>query len=179
MGLAGMLIIEPNRPHNHFAHLIPGAGRITSMAKATREEYQNEYSLVYMDIDDRLNRIPAAYSDPREIEKRMHREYDSTQRVPNIFMLNGRSFPFTMRDTPILVKPDETTKLRILNVGAAHHLSAHPRPSSDADAISTAARCRTARASPATPSTSARRSASISRCAPAATACTRRGRASG
>lgn len=118
MGLAGMFIIEPNRPNNHFAHLVPGAGRITSMSKATREEYQNEYSLVYMDIDDRLNRISAAYSDPREIEKRMHRDYDSTQRKPNIFMLNGRSFPFTLRDTPIIVKPDEMTKLRILNVGA-------------------------------------------------------------
>ena len=76
MGLAGMLIIEPNRPHNHFAHLVPGAGRIEPMAKATREQYQGEYSLVYMDIDDRLNRIPAAYRDPREIEKRMHRDYD-------------------------------------------------------------------------------------------------------
>ena len=80
MGLAGMLVIEPNRPNNHFAHLVPGAGRITSLAKATREEYQNEYSLVYMDIDDRLHRIPAAYRDPREIEKRMHRDYDVTQR---------------------------------------------------------------------------------------------------
>jgi len=118
MGLAGMLIIEPNRPHNHFAHLIPGAGRINHLAKGTREQYQGEYSLVYMDIDDRLNRIPAAYSDPREIEKRMHRDYDSTQRKPNIFMLNGRSFPFTLRDTPIVVNPDETTKLRVLNVGA-------------------------------------------------------------
>src|SRR2546421_5319074 len=118
MGLAGMFIIEPNRPNNHFAHLIPGAGRITSMAKATREEYQGEYSLVYMDIDDRLNRIPAAYIDPREIEKRMHRDYDSTQRKPNIFLLNGRSFPFTLRDSPIVVKADETTKVRILNVGA-------------------------------------------------------------
>jgi FtsP/CotA-like multicopper oxidase with cupredoxin domain/Cu/Ag efflux protein CusF len=118
MGLAGMFIIEPNRPNNHFAHLIPGAGRITSMAKATAENYQGEYSLVYMDIDDRLNRIPAAYADPREIEQRMHRDYDSTQRKPNIFMLNGRSFPFTLRDTPIVVKPDQTTKLRILNVGA-------------------------------------------------------------
>lgn len=126
MGLAGMLIIEPNRPHNHFAHLIPGAGRIQPMAKATREEYQGEYSLVYMDIDDRLNRIPAAYSDPREIEKRMHRDYDSTQRKPNIFMLNGRSFPFTMRDTPIVVNPDETVKLRVLNVGAGiRHLHSH------------------------------------------------------
>src|SRR5256714_13806693 len=71
-----------------------------------------------MDIDDRLNRIPAAYADPREIEQRMHRDYDSTQRKPNIFLLNGRSFPFTLRDSPIVVKADETTKLRILNVGA-------------------------------------------------------------
>ena len=117
MGLAGMLIVEPNRPDNHFAHLVPGAGRITSLAKATREEYQNEYSLVYMDIDDRLHRIPAAYRDPREIEQRMHRDYDVTQRRSNIFLLNGRSFPFTLRDSPIVVNPDETTRLRILNVG--------------------------------------------------------------
>jgi manganese oxidase len=130
MGLAGMIIVEPNRPNNHFAHLIPGAGRIEPMAKATAEQYQGEYSLVYMDIDDRINRIPAAYSDPREIEKRMHRDYDATQRKPDIFLLNGRSYPFTVRDTPILVKPDETTKLRILNVGgrtlALHTHGHHP-----------------------------------------------------
>jgi hypothetical protein len=117
MGLAGMLIIEPERPFNNFAHLVPGAGRILSMSKATREEYDNEYSLVYMDIDDRLNRIPAAYSDPREVEKRMHRDYDVTQRASNIFLVNGRSFPFTLRDSPILVKPDQRTRLRVLNVG--------------------------------------------------------------
>lgn len=117
MGLAGMLIIEPNRPNNHFAHVVPGAGRITSMAKATREEYQNEYSLVYMDIDDRLHRIPAVTRDPREIEWRMHRDYDVTQRKSNIFLLNGRSFPFTLRDSPIVVNSDETVKLRVLNVG--------------------------------------------------------------
>jgi manganese oxidase len=130
MGLAGMIIVEPNRPNNHFAHLIPGAGRIEPMAKATAEQYQGEYSLVYMDVDDRLNRIPAAYSDPREIERRMFRDYDSTQRKPDIFLLNGRSFPFTVRDTPILVRPDETTKLRILNVGgrtlALHTHGHHP-----------------------------------------------------
>ncbi len=119
MGLVGMLIIEPNRPNNIFTHLVPGAGRMPDLAKATVEEgYDREYSLVYMDIDARLNRIPAAYKDPREIEKRMHREYDSTQRQPNIFLLNGRSFPFTLRDTPIEVKADERVKLRILNAGA-------------------------------------------------------------
>ena len=119
MGLVGMLIIEPNRPNNIFTHLVLGAGRMPDLAKATVEEgYDREYSLVYMDIDARLNRIPAAYKDPREIEKRMHREYDSTQRQPNIFLLNGRSFPFTLRDTPIEVKSGERVKLRILNAGA-------------------------------------------------------------
>ena len=118
MGLVGMLIIEPNRPDNRFSHLFPGAGRIQDLSKAAIEHYQREYSLVYMDIDDRLNRIPATFTDPREIEKRMHREYDSTQRQPNIFLLNGRSFPFTLRDTPIEVKSDERVKLRILNAGA-------------------------------------------------------------
>ncbi len=126
MGLAGMIIVEPRRPDNHFARLVPGAGRIESIAKATGESYQGEYSLVYMDVDDRLHRIPAAYKDPREIEKRMHRDYDSTQRKPNIFLLNGRAFPFTLRDTPIVVRPGETTKLRVLNAGGQTiHLHPH------------------------------------------------------
>ncbi len=119
MGLAGMFIIEPNRPNNVFSHVVPGAGRIPDPAKATLEAgYDREYSLVYMDIDDRLGRIAAAYKDPREIEKRMHRDYDSTQRQPNIFLLNGRSFPYTLRDTPIEVKSGEKVKLRALNAGA-------------------------------------------------------------
>jgi FtsP/CotA-like multicopper oxidase with cupredoxin domain len=105
MGLVGMLIIEPNRPDNHFAHLIPGAGRIGGLAKATAEYYDREYSLVYTDIDERLHRIPAAVADPREIEKRMHRDYDTTRREANLFMLNGRAFPYTLRDTPIDVAP--------------------------------------------------------------------------
>ncbi|HEX6079128.1 MAG TPA: multicopper oxidase domain-containing protein [Methylomirabilota bacterium] len=118
MGLVGMFIIEPNRPRNLFRHVIPGAGRITDLAKATAEHYRREYSLVYMDIDDRLNSIPASTQDPRTIERAMHREYDSTQRRPNVFMLNGRSFPFTLRDTPIRVKSGEHVLLRILNAGA-------------------------------------------------------------
>ncbi|MEE8499983.1 MAG: multicopper oxidase domain-containing protein [Kiloniellales bacterium] len=119
MGLAGMLIIEPNRPNNVFSHVVLGAGRIPDPAKATLEAgYGREYSLVYMDIDDRLGRIATAYKDPREIEKRMHRDYDSTQRRPNIFLLNGRSFPFTLRDTPIEVRSGERVKLRTLNAGA-------------------------------------------------------------
>jgi FtsP/CotA-like multicopper oxidase with cupredoxin domain/Cu/Ag efflux protein CusF len=119
MGLAGMLVIEPNRRENNFRHLIVGAGRIPDPARAVREAgYTKEYSLVYSDLDDRLNRIVASTQDPREIERRMHRDYDSSQRQPNIFLLNGRSFPFTLRDTPIEVKPGDRVLLRILNAGA-------------------------------------------------------------
>ena len=60
----------------------------------------------------------------------MHREYDSTQRRPNVFLLNGRSFPFTFRDTPIQVTSGEHVLLRILNVGgrtlALHTHGHHP-----------------------------------------------------
>ncbi len=130
MGLVGMLIIEPNRPDNRFSHLVPGAGLISDPAKAVKEEYQREYSLVYLDIDDRLNRILDNTQDPREIEKRMHREYDSAQRQPNIFLLNGRSFPYTLHNSTILVDPEQHTKLRILNAGASplslHSHGHHP-----------------------------------------------------
>ena len=125
MGLAGMFIVEPRRPNNHFARLTPGAGRIEVPAKATAATHQGEYSLVYMDVDERLHRIPALTNDVREIERRMHRDYDMSQRRADIFLLNGRSFPYTLRDSPILVKPDEQVKLRILNVGG-HTVHFHP-----------------------------------------------------
>lgn len=124
MGMAGMLIIEENRPNNDFSALVIGAGAITDMAKATAERYDREYSLVYSDVDERLNNIPLMSRGAAETSRKMHREYDSTQRNPGIFLLNGRAFPYTLRDTPIVMKPDERIKLRILNAGA-HVMSLH------------------------------------------------------
>ena len=118
MGLGGMLIVEPNRPDNHFTHVVPGAGPMPDLAAATAEAYDREYSLVYLDMDDRLNGIPAAVEDPREIEWRMHRDYDTTQRRPSLFLLNGRAFPRTLRNSPIEVRAGERVKLRVLNAGS-------------------------------------------------------------
>jgi FtsP/CotA-like multicopper oxidase with cupredoxin domain len=148
MGLVGMFIIEPNRPHNLFRHVIPGAGRIGDLARATAERYRREYSLVYLDIDDRLNSIPAQTKDPRTIERAMHREYDSGQRRPNIFLLNGRSFPFTLRDTPIQVTSGEHVLLRILNAGArtlALHTHGHHPTATAIDGVSLAPAARLTR----------------------------------
>jgi Cu/Ag efflux protein CusF/FtsP/CotA-like multicopper oxidase with cupredoxin domain len=47
----------------------------------------------------------------------MHGRYDAARRRASILLLNGRSFPFTLRDTPIEVADGERVKLRILNGG--------------------------------------------------------------
>ncbi|MHA1529305.1 MAG: multicopper oxidase domain-containing protein [Alphaproteobacteria bacterium] len=117
MGLVGMFVIEPNRPDNHFTHLVPGAGRIPDLARAAEEAYDREYSLVYMDTASPLHRLPLTVPDPRELEWRMHRDYDSSQARPDTFMLNGRSFPYTLRDTPVRVVAGQRVRLRVLNAG--------------------------------------------------------------
>ena len=48
----------------------------------------------------------------------MHREYDVTEASVDYFTLNGRSFPYTFRESLLVVGPDERIKLRVLNGGA-------------------------------------------------------------
>ena len=54
----------------------------------------------------------ARQSDPRRYE---HDEYPANERLPESL---SEYFPFTLRDTPIKVKPNERIKLRVLNAGA-------------------------------------------------------------
>ena len=113
-----MFVIEPNRPDHHFTSMVPGAGPMPDLSRAAKEAgYDREYSLVYMDAESPLHRLVQAVPDPRELEWRMHRDYDSSQARADTFMLNGRSFPFTLRDTPVRVAPDEKVRLRVLNSG--------------------------------------------------------------
>lgn len=118
MGLVGMLVIEENRPNNNFTPLVIGGGAMPDMSAAVDEEYDREYALIYSDADDRMNRIPVETASAADIERLMHREFDTTRYEPNVFMLNGRSFPFTLRDSPIRVRTGERVKLRVLNAGS-------------------------------------------------------------
>ncbi len=117
MGLAGMFIIEPDRPDNNFSPLVIGAGEIPDLSAAVADEYATEHSLVYADVDSDLHRLPLQLTDPRELEWRMHRDYDTTSARPDLFLLNGRAFPFTLLDTPIGVTQDGNALLRVLNAG--------------------------------------------------------------
>ena len=96
-----MFVVEENRPNNWVQTFNIGAGKVRHPSVAVREAYAQEYDLHFQDIDSTLNNIIQTTNDPRLIEKAMNREYNITQRRANYFLLNGRSFPFTLRDTPI------------------------------------------------------------------------------
>ena len=118
MGLQGMFVVEENRPNNRVQTFNVGAGHVRYPSVAVREKYAREYDLQYSEADKELHELIQQSSDPRIIAKATNREYNATGRVPEYFLLNGRSFPYTIRESLILVKPDERIKLRVLNAGA-------------------------------------------------------------
>jgi hypothetical protein len=117
MGLQGLFIIEENRPDNWLQSLNVGAGQVRVPSRAVAEEYDREYDLHYTDADDDLARRIQQDNDPRLIAESMHRDYDVTEADSDYFMLNGRSFPYTFRESLVVVRPDEKVKLRVVNGG--------------------------------------------------------------
>ncbi len=128
MGLQGMLVVEENRPNNWVQTFNIGAGRVRSPAVAVSEVYDREYDLHYLEIDGELNNRIQRYNDPRLISRAVHRDYNITDRDPDYFVLNGRSFPYTLRESVLAVRPGKKNRIRILNGGGeglALHLHGH------------------------------------------------------
>lgn len=116
MGLQGIFIVEENRPNNWPQTLNVGAGQVRHPSVAVLEKYAREYDLHYQSADKELHELVArSANDPRLIAKHMNMEYDTTDAKDDYFMLNGRSFPYTLRESLIEMKQDEKVKLRILN----------------------------------------------------------------
>ncbi|MEI6745463.1 MAG: multicopper oxidase domain-containing protein [Methylococcaceae bacterium] len=125
MGLQGMFIVEENRPNNFPQVLNVGAGQVRHPSVAVLEKYAREYDLHYESVDKELHEVVArSANDPRLIAKHMNMEYDTTDATDDYFMLNGRSFPYTLRESLIHMKEDEKVKLRILN-GHTESLAVH------------------------------------------------------
>lgn len=118
MGLQGMFIVEENRPNNWLQTMNIGAGFVRVSSAAVKESYDQEYDLHYSDFDKQLNERLQLTNDPRVLARRMHREYDVTESTVDYFMLNGKSFPYTFRESLIVTKPNENLKLRVLNGGS-------------------------------------------------------------
>jgi hypothetical protein len=117
MGLQGMFVVEENRPNNWVQTLNIGAGHVRHPSVGVRESYAQEYDLHFQDLDPALNSIIQKANDPRLIEKAMNRQYNITERKARYFLLNGRSFPYTFRESLVVVEPNQHTKLRVLSGG--------------------------------------------------------------
>ncbi|HUL11890.1 MAG TPA: multicopper oxidase domain-containing protein [Methylococcaceae bacterium] len=115
MGLAGMFIVEENRPNNWVQTFNIGAGQVRHPSVAVKEKYSQEYDLHYQSIDKELHKMIQSANDPRLIAKAMNQEYDITDADDDYFVLNGRSFPYTLRESLIVVDPNEKVKLRVLS----------------------------------------------------------------
>ncbi|MCB1665564.1 MAG: multicopper oxidase domain-containing protein [Pseudomonadales bacterium] len=117
MGLQGMFIVEENRPNNTLQSMNIGAGEVRVRSQASRETYDQEYDLQYTDIDSGLNNIIQQTNDPARIEQWLHGGYNLSSAHSNYFTVNGRSFPYSFRESLVVTKGDERIRLRVLNAG--------------------------------------------------------------
>lgn len=128
MGMAGMFIVEENRPNNWLQTFNIGGGHVRHPSAGVREEYNQEYDLHYQSVDKRLAKVIQEANDPRLIEKKMNREFNMTESQENYFLLNGHAFPYTLRDDLIVTGPNEKIKLRVANTqnsAVALHFHGH------------------------------------------------------
>ena len=128
MGLAGMFIIEENRPNNWLQTFNVGAGQVRHPSELIKKTYNQEYDLQYQSIDKKLSKIIQEANDPRLIAQRMSRDYNITESFENYFLLNGHSFPYTLRDAMIITSENEDIKLHVANVqrsAIALHIHGH------------------------------------------------------
>ena len=116
MGLQGIFVVEENRPNNWVQTFNVGGGQVRHPSVAVLEKYAREYDLHYQSVDRELHEVFArSANDPRLIAKHMNTEYDTTDATDDYFMLNGKSFPYTLRESLVHMVKDEKVKLRILN----------------------------------------------------------------
>ncbi|NOT13497.1 MAG: multicopper oxidase domain-containing protein [Methylococcaceae bacterium] len=128
MGLSGLFIVEENQPNNWVQTFNIGAGKVRHPSVAVQKSFNQEYDLFYQSIDKQLSGITQGTNDPRLIAKRMSREYNMTESFENYFLLNGHSFPYTLRDAMIVTGENENIKLRMANMqrsSVAIHFHGH------------------------------------------------------
>lgn len=123
LGLVGMFVIEPNRPNNNLQTLNIGAGRVRHRSQHSKERFQQEYDFHYHEVDQHLSMVPQHSNDIRTISDEAH--YLTPGQNPSVNLLNGRAFPYTLRETPVTVRENEKILLNVLNSGM-NPMSLHP-----------------------------------------------------
>ncbi|MGZ8152853.1 MAG: multicopper oxidase domain-containing protein, partial [Methylovulum sp.] len=138
MGLSGLFVVEENQPNNWVQTFNIGAGQVRHPSVAVKKAYSQEYDLFYQSVDKKLSQIIQNANDPRLIAQHMSRDYNMTESFENYFMLNGRSFPYTLRDGMIIASENENIKLRVANMqrsSVAIHIHGHKATITAADGV--------------------------------------------
>ncbi len=141
MGLNGMFVIEEQRSNNTLQTYNIGGGKVRNPSQSVEANYSQEYDYIYQDVDEDLHEIVNISNDPRVVSKMINRGYDITERTPEYFLLNGKSFPYTMRESQIIVEPDQEVKLRTINTGKQDidlHTHGHKPVVTQKDGVKTA-----------------------------------------
>jgi plastocyanin len=128
MGMSGIFVVEENRPNNWVQTFNVGAGQVRHPSVAVLEKYRQEYDLLYQGLDKELSLIVQQSNDPRVVAQRMNRDYNITEATENYFLLNGRSYPYTLRDAMVVANDNEAIKLRVANMQkseVALHIHGH------------------------------------------------------
>jgi plastocyanin len=142
MGLSGLFIVEENQPDNWLQTFNVGAGKVRHPSAAVKKSYSQEYDLHYQSVDKKLAQIIQNANDPRLIAQRMSRDYNMNESFENYFMLNGHSFPYTLRDAMIIADENENIKLHIANLQrspVALHIHGHKATITALDGVDQAA----------------------------------------
>jgi len=121
MGLTGILRVEEERDNNTVQTFNPGAGLVRHPAEGVSEDHDRQYDYHYQNVDKQLHEIPQQRNDPRELAREMHRTYDSTERDADYFLLNGRSFPYTARESNIVIDEGESALVHMVSGGEDTH----------------------------------------------------------
>jgi hypothetical protein len=125
MGLQGIFVVEENRPNNWVQTFNVGAGQVRHPSVAVLEKYSREYDLHYQSVDKDLHEVVArSANDPRLVAKHMNMEYDTTEATDDYFLLNGKAFPYTLRESLIEMEENQKVKVRVLN-GHLETMSLH------------------------------------------------------
>jgi plastocyanin len=138
MGLQGMFIVEENRPNNQLQSMNIGAGQVRVRSQESIEKYDQEYDMHYTDLDHNLNNIVQRTNDPERIKQWLHGGYNITEGRSHYFALNGRSFPYSFRESLVVVEPDQQIRLRVLNAGSegvALHTHGHKTTATHYDGV--------------------------------------------
>lgn len=124
MGLQGMFVIEKNTANNNVQTFNIGNGKVRHPSNTVDKKYDREYDMHYQGVDKEMHQIPKVSNDPRVISEIINRRYDITERTADYHVLNGKSFPYTIRESQMIVDENELVKARVIN-GGSNSISLH------------------------------------------------------